>query len=322
MNSPLARGSDQSDMLGGATEAGWEPSTLHALETCATPDAAERVRALDPEQSFIVQAPAGSGKTGLLIQRYLKLLACVSEPEEIIAITFTRKAAAEMRERVTKALARAVDSNQSVPQTEHERTTRELAGAATGRDIQAGWGLTQNPSRLRILTFDSLCASLSRQMPVLAGFGHQPEIVEDASDLYLRAASATVELLETDQIASRDVERLLQHLDNDVTRVQSLLAGMLARRDHWLRHIHGRERDDLEAALRCIRREALKRLRGFFEPHSQVVHRELVELIRYSAGNLAAGGKAAAGIDHEQLSGLDAFPGHEENDFDAWFAIA
>src|SRR5690242_1992331 len=101
MNSPLARGSDQSDMLGGATEAGWEPSTLHALETCAAPDAVERARALDPGQSFIVQAPEGSGKTGLRIQRYLKLLDCMSEPEEMIAITFTRKAAAEMRERVT-----------------------------------------------------------------------------------------------------------------------------------------------------------------------------------------------------------------------------
>jgi len=45
------------------------------------PDLTERNRALDPAQSFIVQAPAGSGKTSLLIQRYLKLLACVDAPE-------------------------------------------------------------------------------------------------------------------------------------------------------------------------------------------------------------------------------------------------
>ena len=68
-------------------------------------DQESRDRALDPKRSFIVQAPAGSGKTDLLVKRYIKLLGVVEKPEEILAITFTIKAAAEMRQRVLEKIA-------------------------------------------------------------------------------------------------------------------------------------------------------------------------------------------------------------------------
>ena len=147
------------------------------MSVAAIPDSGARRRALDPERSFIVQAPAGSGKTGLLIQRYLQLLASVEHPEEIIAITFTRKAAGEMRSRVLEALAQARAGH--APASEHERATIDLAAAALARDTEAGWGVTENPARLRIQTIDSLCAALTRQMPMLSRFGSQPESVEE-----------------------------------------------------------------------------------------------------------------------------------------------
>ena len=86
-------------------------------------DQQARERALDLRHSFIVRAPAGAGKTRLLIQRYLALLAGVDEPEEITAITFTRKAAAEMRARVLRAFASAAQAG-SVSSDVELRTIR------------------------------------------------------------------------------------------------------------------------------------------------------------------------------------------------------
>src|SRR5450759_4607004 len=112
------------------------------------PDLRSREEALAPSRSFIVQAPAGSGKTELLIQRYLGLLATVNEPEEIVAITFTRKAAAEMRERVLAAFAQAIAGKAFA--SGHERRTHELARAALARDSARGWRINDSPARLRI----------------------------------------------------------------------------------------------------------------------------------------------------------------------------
>ena len=98
-------------------------------------DADVRERAIDPTGSFLVQAPAGSGKTELLIQRFLRLLSIVDEPEEILAITFTRKAAGEMRSRIERALRAARDGAE--PEEDHLRLGYRLAQAAVERDQQA-----------------------------------------------------------------------------------------------------------------------------------------------------------------------------------------
>ncbi len=251
-------------------------------------DAEERYRALNPAQSFIVQAPAGSGKTGLLIQRYLKLLACVDAPEEIVAITFTRKAAAEMRSRILAALE--VEHKPTHTETIYEKLNRELSIAVLQRNQQAGWNIAENPERLRIQTIDSFCASLTRQMPILSRFGAQPETIEDASDLYLEAARATLAWIEQDHAIADDVIRLLAHLDNDRERIESLLAEMLERRDHWLRHLHGRTRDELEESLKNSRQSAVGYILGLLP---EVIQNETLELVRYAAANLKTEDKSS-----------------------------
>ena len=180
-------------------------------------DAPARQRALDPGDSFIVQAPAGSGKTELLTQRFLRLLECVEHPESVVAITFTRKAAGEMRARIVEALRGATGP---APEKEHERLTWELARAALARDRRRGWQLLDNPSRLRIQTIDSLCAALVRQMPWVSRFGAVPQVQEDADPLYREAARNTLALLETSDPSAGSLERLVRHLDNNFATLE------------------------------------------------------------------------------------------------------
>src|SRR5438552_16567466 len=105
-------------------------------------DAEHRILALNPALSFIVQAPAGSGKTELLIQRFLTLLNHVNKPEEILAITFTKKAANEMRLRVLKALKSA--KYQPQPSSNHASKTWQLARNVLTRDAQYEWKILEN----------------------------------------------------------------------------------------------------------------------------------------------------------------------------------
>jgi ATP-dependent helicase/nuclease subunit A len=249
-------------------------------------DAAARERALDSNTSFIVQAPAGSGKTELLTQRYLVLLAQAAHPEEVVAITFTRKAANEMRERVLGALDAA--RNTSRPESAHKASTWDLAQTVLERDIALAWQLIANPSRLRIHTIDSFCASLARQMPYLSRFGAPPSATEDVERLLRDTARNTLAHLNEKDEWTGAVERLLRHLDNNHPKAVELLSKMLARRDQWLRHLadgndHAGRRVRLEAALAAINHAALVRLTALAP--SAYSH-EIATLARYASSQL------------------------------------
>ena len=214
------------------------PVFLHALDDDA------RRRALDPSRSFTVRAPAGSGKTELLIQRFLGLLATVRRPESIVAITFTRKAAGEMLQRIMGALH---DASAATPVAEaHLKITRDLALRALARDRELAWNLLEHPGRLRVQTIDSLCMSIVGEMPWLARLGAMPRIEEDAGPLYEEAAGLT--LLDETPDYQDALTTLLRHLDNNAAQARELIASMLARRDQWLRFV-GMEAAEERAAL-------------------------------------------------------------------------
>ncbi len=274
-------------------------------------DVAERRRALDIAQSFIVRAPAGSGKTRLLIARYLTLLATVDEPEEVIAITFTRKAAAEMRARVLAAL-QAGDTHDD---------TALLARRVLARDAARGWQLLSGASRLRIQTIDALNTSLTRQMPLLSRFGAQPESVDDATPLYRRAARRLLEQINDavngSNAVADDVATLLMHLDNNLGVAESLIADMLRARDHWLRNLPGMHvRAALEAALARVRTHALAEAAAHFPLAEK---NETLQLVRFSGQNLLKDG-VNKGL--SQFYDLSDFPSNNADSLPAWLAIA
>lgn len=211
-------------------------------------DAEQRLQALDPCQSFCVTAPAGSGKTEILIQRFLRLLSTVERPEEVLAITFTRKAAAEMRERILQALDEA-SSGESCEQA-HQKLTRSLADEVLKVDVRQQWNLRNNSARLRIMTIDSFCAGITRQMPILSSFGSQPTVVDDALPFYRQASQDMLGLLESSNSVAGDIATLLDCFDNDWQKLENLLVQMLARRDQWLMHMG--IKDDPEGAQKLI----------------------------------------------------------------------
>ena len=198
-------------------------------------DQLARERAIDPSLSVLLQAPAGSGKTSVLTQRLLRLLAVVDQPEEILAITFTRRAAAEMRARVLRALRGETNDDAQ------GRRLRELAAAALQHSQARGWRLAEDPGRLRIQTIDSFNFRLASQLPVTARAGGELVLSTHPEELYHLAARETLFAAEEDPELSADMELLFERLDNRWGHVERLLADMLRQRAHWLRYVLGHE---------------------------------------------------------------------------------
>ena len=233
-----------------------DPLTLADPEALRA-DTAARAAALDTRRSFLLQAPAGSGKTTVLSCRLLALLATVDAPEEILAITFTRKAAAEMRARVLRAL-------QAARQGEGGRELEApLAAAALRHDRELGWRLLETPARLRVMTIDAYCQTLAAQLPIASRSGLRLEIAEPPRPLYAAAARRVLERALADAELVAPVQLLFGRLDNDWSRFEELLILMLQQRAHWLPRVLANEGPALEArvasSLRVLIAEQLER---------------------------------------------------------------
>ena len=134
-----------------------------------------RDRAVDPRHNVALEASAGTGKTRVLVDRYINLLRAGVDPSNILAMTFTRKAATEMRERIIATLR---------------------ASAARGDIPAARWReLRDRIDDIAISTIDAFCLSLLREFPLEAdldpGFDvadetEVPRLVDESLDRALR----------------------------------------------------------------------------------------------------------------------------------------
>ncbi len=254
-------------------------------------DQSQREKALDISKSFICEAPAGSGKTELLTQRLLALLATAEKPEEILAITFTRKAAAEMRNRVVSAMKLA--DNDEAPNEKHLQITWQLARNLKQHEQQLAWNLLKNPQRLKIQTFDSFCSSLTRQLPLHSVLGSGLNVTEDAEEYYELATQRFLQLLEDSNPWQSSIAILLSHLDNNARKLGELLVKLLAKRDDWLEitsgtPLHNDQRLVLQEHLQHVIEDKLLKLISHF-PES--LFSELLTLSRYASKNLEESGK-------------------------------
>lgn len=226
-------------------------------------DAEARAAALRADRSFIVQAPAGSGKTGLLVYRMLTLLAVADSPQQVLAITFTRKATSEMLDRLLQLLALAENDQSS--DDFYQQQGIDLAHAVLLRDRQLNWNLLDSPHQLQILTIDSFSARLAASMPWLSRLGDRPHTTDHAEPHYAAAVEQLLrELLVEDSELATALQSVMLEMDFNYNKARRLFSAMLSKRDQWLRHLLqtqvGALRSSLEHAWQTIANEHLSEL--------------------------------------------------------------
>jgi len=288
-----------------------------------TNDLTAREQVLDISRSIILQAPAGSGKTTLLMQRFLRLLSAVDEPEAVLAMTFTRKAAGELRGRIEQALREASMSRADWPERDNpvKQRTLELAARVLEVDRQRGWGLLSTPARLRVQTIDGVNRALASAVPVSAAGIGDLALTTQPARLYREVARRCLAELEADPELCTVSGLVFEHLDNSWESLELRLAQMLQQRARWLPRIAGAEpvelRREIERLVTELLAEHVARLHRLID---SAALRAIVAIARSAADNLRSAGSTSALLPH--LERLAASPESQHWSAEEWCALA
>ena len=173
-------------------------------------DAEARAIAVDPSRNVVLEASAGTGKTRVLVERYVNLLRAGIDPDHILAITFTRKAAAEMRDRIIERLREASRTSQ--------------LDMARWRDLKDHLG------DIAISTIDAFCLSLLREFPLEADVDPGFDLADDTEAPRLISESLDQALRICRSIARDDDDVALVFAQLGERRLRTGLAALLDRR--------------------------------------------------------------------------------------------
>ena len=176
--------------------------------------------------SFIVQAPAGSGKTSLLVKRFLNRLLEVKSPKEVLALTFTNKAAAEMAQRLKEALEGKSKDN------EIKKIVEKISKHALKNKWDEGY-----IDSLMVMTIDKLALRLIKQTPILSSSGVNFLTDEDPDDLYRETIRETI-------TSNAENYLLFKYFDYDYHKLTEQLLALISKRDQWLPIVSGLLKSD------------------------------------------------------------------------------
>jgi len=241
------------------------------------------LQAVDPQRNATVHASAGTGKTWLLVTRILRLLLAGARPDSILAVTFTRKAAAEMQERISTRLRELMcaapdqlDADLAVIGIKATTQTRERAR-------QLYEELLFNPYTLRTTTFHAFCQELLQRFPLEAGVAPGFELKETTGLLEQQAWEALIaESTGNTGPMSAVLDQLAEACDG-LSNTQAALRSFLSHRSDWWAWIQDQPeplvyaRDQLEQLLQID--TSVDPLNGFPNNSQRTQLTEFAELL-------------------------------------------
>ncbi len=222
--------------------------------------------AINPEANIAVFASAGSGKTHLLVHRILKLLLSGVEPSHILAITFTRKAAAEMQERLMKVLAEWAIADELQIKTILQSLSHPHNEASITKARKLYEELLFSEFEMRITTFHAFCQDILKRFAIHAGVPAGFRVTENNDELKLEARKRlfkTAQLEEEKQLG-KALFTLLLHC-NTVNNVYEVLDTFIDSRSDW-RSFTENQSDPVKYANECLHKLIFNKQEKFKKP--------------------------------------------------------